>query len=150
MGHCIRAIIGDYKIISGIAEDWLTKEIELPQGFGMILCTIGLLEDIEELMEASGEAVDDPGFTELEYFDASVKELMEEYSVRAKLAYIETDYFGGYGTQAGVLFENGRMSSPPKSGEGVINALLRELGVWKRPDTDEFEMLGLGKYRRME
>lgn len=147
MGHCIRAIIGEHKITARIAEDWIkAREIELPQGFGMILCTIGLLEDIEEVMELS----DDTDFPELEYFDASVNWLLEEYSFRAKLAYIETDYFGGYDTQAGVLLDNGRMNSTPQRGEGVINALLKELGVWKRPDTDEFDMLELGKYRRME
>ncbi|MDE6733543.1 MAG: hypothetical protein K2J77_11795 [Oscillospiraceae bacterium] len=146
MGHCIRAIIGEHKITARIAEDWLTKEIELPQGFGMILCTIRLLEDIEEVMEPS----DAPELSELDYFDASVNELLENYSFRAKLAYIETDYFGGYGTQAGVLYENGKIAGDPKCGDGTINALLKELGVWRTPDTDEFDMLGLGKYRRME
>lgn len=112
----------------------------------MILCTIRLPEDIEEIMQPS----DAPELSELEYFDASVYELLENYSFRAKLAYIETDYFGGYGTQAGVLYENGKIAIAPKSGDGTINALLKELGVWRTPDTDEFDMLWLGKHQRME
>lgn len=151
MGHCIRAIIGTHEAVCKIADDWIcAKEIKLPQGYGMIFCTIELLEDIEELMESSGEAVDDPGFPELDYFDASVKELMEQYSIRTKLAYVETDYFGGTGTQAGVIYENGKPASASQSGEGTINALLKELGVWCRPGKDEFDMLGLGDYRHME
>ena len=149
MGHCIRAIIGSHKDIQKIADDWIEKEIKLPQEFGMIFCTIKLLEDIKELMESSGEAVDEPNIHELEYFDAAVKELMETYSFRTKLAYIETDYFGGTGTQAGILYENGKPAAP-KSGEGTINDLLKELGVWRKPGKDEFDMLELGKYRHME
>lgn len=151
MGHCIRAIIGTHEAVQKIAGDWVyAKEIELPQGLGMIFCTIKLLENIEELMESSGEAADEPNIPELEFFDASVKELMETYSFRTKLAYVETDYFGGTGTQAGLLYENGKPAAAPQSGEGTINALLRELGVWRKPDKDEFEMLELGKYRHME
>lgn len=74
---------------------------------------------------------------------------MERYSFRTRLAYIETDYFGGAGTQSGVLYENGKISVGPRSGEGTINFLLKELGVWHYPDRDEFDMLGLGKYRHM-
>lgn len=151
MGHCIRAIIGTHEAVHKIADDWVcAKEIKLPQGFGMVFCTIELLEDIEELMKSSGEAVDDPLFPELDYFDASVQELMGSYSFRTKLAYIETDYFGGAGTQAGLLYENGKPATAPQSGEGSINVLLKELGVWCKPDKDEFDMLGLGKYRHME
>lgn len=150
MGHCIHAIIGNHESIHKIADDWFqANEIQLPQGFGMILCTNRLLDDIAELMETENES-GEPCFPELDYFDISVKELMEQYSFRTKLAYIETDYFGGNGTQSGVLYENGKVAIAPKSGEGTINALLKELGVWRTPDKDEFDMLELQKYRRME
>lgn len=151
MGHCIRAVIGTYEAVRKIADDWVrTKEIELPQGFGMVFCTTALLEDIEELMEFSDEVIERSPFPELEYFNSAAKFLMEEYSFHTKLAYIETDYFGGVGTQAGLLYKNGQPAAEPKNGEGTINALLKELGVWRKPDMDEFDMLGLGKYRNME
>lgn len=150
MGHCIRAIIGSHEVIQRPADDWVcAKEIELPQGFGMIFCTIELLEDIEELLGCSGKAVDAHDFPELDYLDASVKYLMESYSQGTKLAYVETDYFGGAGTQAGILYKDGKPAAP-QSGEGAINALLKELGVWCFPSKDEFDMLELGKYRHME
>lgn len=151
MGHCIRAVIGTHEAVRKIADDWVrAKETELPQEFGMVFCTTALLEDIEELMESSGEVIDCSPFPELVYFNSAAKFLMEEYSFHTKLAYIETDYFGGAGTQAGLLYENGQPAADPKSGDGAINALLRELGVWRKPDMDEFDMLGLSKYRNIE
>ena len=147
MGHCIHAIIGARESIHKLADDWVhADEIELPQGFGMVFCTINLLDDVEELMENS----DEPCFEELEYFDGAVKELMERYSFQTKLVYIETDYCGGFGTQSGVLYENGKIAIASKSGEGTINALLKELGVRRTPDKDEFDMLELWKYRHMD
>ena len=146
MGHCIRAVIGARESVRRLAEDWLKAQaVELPQGFGMIFMTDDLLEDVGELLEVSDELP----FSELENFTEEVKTLIERYSFRTKLAYIETEYFGGVGTQAGVLYENGRIAVEPSRGEGVINILLRELGVWHYPDKDEFDMLELGKYRHM-
>lgn len=147
MGHCISAIIGRREDVRKIAEQMIHADlIELPQGFGMILMTDRLLCDVEELAEVSDKAV----FPELERFTEAVGELMERYSFHTKLAYIETDYFGGAGTQGGVLYENGRVGAAPRvDGSGVINALLSELGVWRGSGKDEFDSLGLGKYRRM-
>lgn len=145
MGHCIRAIIGSHESVRKLANDWVhAKEIRLTQGFGMIFCTIELLDDID-----SG-AIDEPDFPELDYFDTAVRDLMERYSFHTKLVYVETDYFGGIGTQAGVLYENGKIVIAPQSGEGTINTLLNKLGVLRLPDKDEFDTLGLGRYRHME
>ena len=79
----------------------------------------------------------------------AAEQILQQYSFRTKLAYVETDYFGGVGTQAGVLYENGRISIEPRSGDGTINLLLKELGVWCRPGKDAFDSLNLGRYRRM-
>lgn len=146
MGHSIRAVIGKRADVQKISEDRLCKVIELPQDFCMVPLTIKLLEDMEELPELSCE---DP-CSELDGFDRTVKEILEQYSFRTKLAYIETDYFGGVGTQGGVLYENGCEACPPRVGEGTINALLKELGARHRPGTDEFDSLELGKYRHID
>lgn len=146
MGHQIKAIIGKMPDIQKFAEDWLCKPIELPQDFGMVPMTIKLLENVEELMEPA-EIEDCPG---LDGLDGSVVWLLENYSFRTKLAYIETDYFGGAGTQGGVLYENNTEKIPPKTGEGAINALLKKLGAWRKPDVDEFDCLELGKYRHFD
>lgn len=53
-------------------------------------------------------------------------------------------------TQGGVLYKNGQICIAPRSGEGTINILLRELGVRCEPNKDEFDSLNLGIYRRMD
>ena len=75
---------------------------------------------------------------------------MQEYSLHTRLAYIETDYFGGVGTQGGVLWENGQIIIQPRSGEGTINLLLKELGFMCIGDLDAFDSLSLGNYRHMQ
>lgn len=146
MGHSIKAAIGKRADVQKISEDWICKVTELPQDFGMVPLTIRLLEDMEELLGSSCEN----SRSVLDGFDRTVAEILEQYSFRTKLAYIETDYFGGTGTQGGVLYENGREVCPPRVGEGTINALLKELGAWRKPDMDEFECLELGKYRHID
>ena len=141
MGHCVRAIIGAHKDIQRIENDWFAKGMKLPQGYGMIFLTDALLDDIGELFESANEPSDPETVTSF---------LLQEYSFHTKLAYIETDYFGGIGTQSGILYENGNISIPLCSGERAINILLRELGVWREVNKDEFDSLNLGIYRRMD
>ncbi len=141
MGHCVRAIIGVHKDIQRIENDWFAKGIKLPQGYGMIFLTDALLDDIGELFESANEPSDPETVTSY---------LLQEYSIHTKLAYIEADYFGGIGTQSGILYENGNISIPSCSGKGAINILLRELGVWCEVNKDEFDSLNLGIYRRMD
>ena len=141
MGHCVRAMIGAHKDIQRIENDWFAKEIKLPQGYGMIFLTDVLLDDIGELFESANESSDPETVTSY---------LLQNYSFHTKLAYIEADYFGGIGTQSGILYEKGNISIPPCSGKGAINILLRELGVWREVNKDEFDSLNLGIYRRMD
>lgn len=147
MGHCIQAIIGKHAAIQNIADNWqYAQEIELPQGYGMVFWTNALLEDITELFDVPDEEFFYPI---LDYFTVAADQFLRQYSAHTKLAYVETDYCGGVGTQAGVLYENGCICMEPRSGEGTINLLLKELGVWCVPDKDAFDSLNLGRYRHM-
>ncbi|MDE7478707.1 MAG: hypothetical protein K2M91_12305 [Lachnospiraceae bacterium] len=146
MGHCIQAIIGVHETIQKLAENWLRKEIELPQGYGMVFMTNAFVDELTELFDIPDEVCYPE---QLDFFTAAIEQILQENSFRTKLAYIETDYFGGVGTQAGVLYENGRVSIEPCSGDGTINLLLKELGVWCVPGKDDFDSLNLGRYRRM-
>ncbi len=141
MGHYIRAIIGKHEIIQRLGNDWYAKEINLPQGYGMIFLTDTLLDDIAELFESANESSAP---------DTVTNYLLQEYSFHTKLAYIEMDYFDGIGNQSGILYENGKISLVPRSGKRAINVLLKELGVWCETNKDEFDSLNLGIYRRMD
>lgn len=59
-------------------------------------------------------------------------------------AVIETNYFGGMGTQHALVFQGIQsVPDPTKS----VNSALRLLGVKADPNRDEFDTVGLGKHR---
>jgi hypothetical protein len=63
-------------------------------------------------------------------------------------AVIETDYFGGRGTQSAAVYRGEAEVTPGESaGGGPINRALRLLGVVAVPPKDEFDTVGLGSYR---
>ena len=74
------------------------------------------------------------------------------------LAFVETDYFGGTGSQSAILWDNGQIRLGPalmNSNEArnrpqslwPINATLRALGVSATDSNDEFEVSGLANHR---
>jgi hypothetical protein len=60
-----------------------------------------------------------------------------------KYGIIQTDYFGGSGTQRAALYENGERTLS----NADINAVLKELGVEKHSGLDEFDTINLSNYR---
>jgi hypothetical protein len=86
-------------------------------------------------------------------------------SITLTLAYVETDYFGGIGSQSGIAWaegrvmfgpirtttswEEGRHVAPPLL-EEAINQTVRRIGVERGSVRDEFDALGLGRHRSNE
>lgn len=67
-----------------------------------------------------------------------------EISILQPIAYIETSYFGGDGSQAAMVWSGGcPVYGPIRATQGVINEALRRIGVQTRPGADEFDALGL-------
>ncbi len=64
-----------------------------------------------------------------------------------KVAYVEAEFFGGDGTQACVTWDSARQVSQPLVDDRAINIALRFLGVMVGDHHDEFDALGLGRYR---
>lgn len=149
MGHMIQAIIGKKDIIEKIAGDWVKAQTrELPQGYSLLFLTDALYDDIEELLEDENmEKIED--FEDMVCYTTPVVHLLKHYSFHSQLVYIETDYAGGYGTQAGVLFVNGKTVTRPVCSNGIINQLLKDIGVYRERGKDEFDSLHLGIYRCM-
>lgn len=71
---------------------------------------------------------------------------IREYGKDKTIAKITTDYFCGLGKQTAKLFINNKIvydgyeSSP-------INDVLKKMGVARKAGMDEFDTIGLGKYR---
>lgn len=146
MGHKINAFIGKDHAIQKLSDSWIkARAVPLKQGCSMVYLTDGLFDDITELYGTDDEL----NGAQFESFTTAVFELMQEYSNCCMLAYIETDYFGGTGTQSGILFKNGRVIIEPTQKENIINIILHELGVYREDGKDEFDSIELGKYRKM-
>jgi len=93
----------------------------------------------------------------------SIREIIQGLSYNGKCAYIETAYFGGIGTQLSETWENGKIIEGPlisydgiankkdfenvKIVDGSINQALKNLGILSQERKDEFDTVGLGKYR---
>ncbi len=81
-----------------------------------------------------------------------------EQSRRLPLAYIETEYWAGRGTQGAVVWRDGEVvlgpvvtgnevPDPPAPSDRAINQAARLLGVKSGQASDEFAALGLERYR---
>ena len=156
MAHSINAIIGREKDIKSFCTNWVhAKCKELAQGFWLIRVDSALIDDINELANAKCTYP----FDELYYLTNSLSELLKESSRNTKLAYLETDYFGGVGTQAAILYQNESIAAGPlttedkwdnnngffqiPSGDRAINVILEKMGVSCMHESDEFESIKL-------
>jgi hypothetical protein len=158
MGHVLHAIIGPKAAIMEFASRWLASRfVELEQGFALVPFTATLHDDILDLDLKKPDPF--PGFERL---SAAVESVLREISCIGPLGYIETDYFGGQGTQRAIAWkggkvllgpfqsetfwdETGKKTKPP--GERAVNRVLTALGIWTRGTADPFEMIGLDKFR---
>lgn len=143
MGHCIQVFIGKQELIEKLAVEQNQTFVSLKQGYAMMY----LLDQYDEILESVNVRYE---FEEtLDYFTSEIHDMMQQYSLYDMLAYIETDYSGGFGTQAGVLFSDGKMIIAPTKEKGIIDKILRQMGVCRETEKDEFDSLGLGNYRSM-
>ena len=148
--HAIAVILANKKITMEIADRFvLAKSLELSQNFGLVPLTDDLSDDLVELIDE----LDIP-YEEFEYLNQSVVELLEDVSSLGKVSYIETDYFGGDGGQSSIIWENGKVIYGPilssNNNTTPINDALKILGVRVVERNDEFDEVGLGKYRSTE
>ena len=83
-------------------------------------------------------------------------DILREESKNGQIGYIETEYFGGTGTQSSILFMNGETIGPFKADSSdsnkpyAINMVLSMLGVKKQEAHDEFDAVGFGQIRSNE
>ena len=158
MSHHLRGVLGPDDSINEFARDWLREPLPLGQNISLLALTDSLVESITEL---TGKGDNRP-YEQFEFLPSSVVDLLERYSSACWVAYFETEYFGGVGTQAvGVWRDRELILGPkissaswdPKNRNYVvdngwpINEALRFVGVWTDGSKDEFDTLGLGQYR---
>lgn len=81
--------------------------------------------------------------------NAALEAFLVEASRSGRVVYMEADFFGGIGIQQAAVWEEGRLVLGPEhsNGVGAINRALRRLGVPCPAGRDEFDELGLGRFR---
>ncbi len=95
-------------------------------------------------------------FAELIYLTADLTNRLMGASSLSPILYFETDYFGGMGDQAAVLFESGRVVLGPKRSTGggrpAVAPISEALGMMgmHTVGSDAFEAIGLAKHRHTE
>jgi len=141
MSYTLQAIIGDASVLRA-GRHSNAVVVDLPQCKGMIPLTNRLFDDNIPFLPLTGGG----GPTSLEPID----EFVLPFLGKGKLIYVEAEFFGGEGTQASVTYDENGRSTAPLVDPDAINSALRFLGVQVGDSHDEFDALGLGKFRKTE
>lgn len=152
MGHNITAVIGTADVISRVIDvAGCPSPTELR--FGLQIAPLGH-QQIDQLTQLQ------PGerFAEFRALSAGLQNALQGAAGESLLAYIETNYFGGAGSQAAAVLSGDRVlmraaipvTGNPARKDDPINAALRMLGVQITAGEDEFDALGLRRFRDLE
>jgi hypothetical protein len=145
VGHFVQGLIAKQTCFQACSEVAPRSRVaSLDQGFGLLLVT-----------DAPDSRCNDP-------IPPKIAAVAQELSLRAPVAYIETEYFGGAGGQRAALWRDGAIiqvceTSDERGTEAStplrdrpINTMLRAIGVEIGPHLDEFEAIGLDQFRSHE
>lgn len=147
MVHCIQALVAAPDVLVSFASaHGLPSPLPLEQGFMLL----PLRDDDVDAMIPAPQTGHVDGFVHL---SAQLADSLRGASAAGALVYLETDYFGGVGTQAAVAYRHGEVLVAPRASAeiGPINDALRAIGVRVlRPAIDEFDSIGLQHHRRFE
>lgn len=140
MGHMIQALVVPGHLSQAVRGR--LGAVTVPLELGLALAPI--TDDVfDRLMSESGAVVIDP----FERLTSGLVAFAMELSAGAGLAYVETEYFGGVGTQSAIAWRGRKTIVGPAAGESAINAALRGIGASRAEAMDEFDSVGLGRYR---
>lgn len=162
VGHQLEGFVASVPVLTGAAAPIPGARVRpLAAGLGLLPSSDAFFDHVTR-----GDASPVP--PEFEAFSLLSQPLIDwatRLSREGPVAYVETDFFGGVGTQAAVVWAGGRILLSPLDSShawedgrvvrhgtqgGAVNAALRALGVVASPPKDEFEAVGLGDYRGTE
>ncbi len=152
MSHAISAILlcGDFSL--EVAESYDLKPIAL-SGKASPTTKITLFPLTAQYVDHWAERLNNPeNVAEVPMLNAKVvHDIVIATSAQAHFAIMETDYFGGDGTQAAAVYRGRTEVMAPTSGKiGPINAALKHLGVVTTTNSDEFDTLELHRFRSFD
>jgi hypothetical protein len=146
MGHAISALVlaGPFKQQRAAGFD--LKPILSDQGITVFPLAANYCDYWDSQLDLSGALSDRPilDCTVVHYIACQIADA-------ATFAVIETDYFGGSGDQAAVVYRGTeQIMEPQVARRGPINNALKQLGVSPRPFRDAFATIGLGRFRNWD
>lgn len=146
MVHSIRAIVGPLEVITNVMHAaGSPRATDLPSGMAII--PLGEPQIAMLAGDDSRERI--AGFGDL---SSGLERRLAALAARGAFAYIETEYWGGTGGQGAAVFSPGiapvHFTEPTQA--NPINSALRSLGVRALPGVDEFDTLGLGRFRGLK
>lgn len=147
MGHYIQAIIGPEHVLNNLQRRFGTSRV-IALGQGLFL--LPMVEEIYDALPSAPYTVSAKVNLHFRFLDSKVIALLMDASKEDPVAYVETEYFGGEGDQGAVVAREGKVVFGPAAGNGSINAALRLIGAKKATEHDEFDEVGLGRFRRNE
>lgn len=141
MGHYLTALITPLPI-----DEAKAAEMELAVVFESGMAIVPLVpESLDEWSRMLEEKYVPDGRSII--IDCSVTHRLATLLGLRSYALVETEYFGGTGSQHASYFRDG----VKELDEVSINEVLRSMGVEKGADKfDEFDTIGLGKYRHTD
>ena len=141
MGYYLKAFIGKTVDLENIAKSFSSASVvKLDQGLSIVPMTEDLFDQMNN-MTASGN------INSFEFLTLNIETETLKCIGYNCCAYVEAEYFGGEGGQSGVIWKDGKRSVEFGYGQGIINKVLNFFGVVANKDLDEFDTLGLGRYR---
>ena len=141
--HCIEGFVLSGRCAQRVFGELPDAHIlPLLQGFAFVPFT-------DQLSDALG--LGEPEWSEFWKLHRLAVSFIEKVTSSVNVGYVETDYFGGVGSQSAVLWSSGRVAFGPESAEfGPISNMLRKLGVQVGSCHDEFEAVGFDRHRSNE
>lgn len=152
MGHSITAIIGTPTVVARvISAAGCPSATPLP--FGLEIAPLG-----HQQIDALTALQPVEHFEGFRYLSAGLRAGLGRAVGEGVIVYVETDYFGGTGSQAAAVLSADEVAfqgtqtigNTPTSRDDPINVALRAIGVVVDSQHDEFEALGLGRFRDLE
>ena len=142
MGHHISGVVIPGEIDTHLALQFDAKIVSLRKGFNAIALCGEYVDTWAERLDMRDDVAAMPLFN-----SRVVRHIATALAGDRPFAFVETDYFGGNGTQWGAAYRGDAELAPlAEGGAGPINAALKAIGV-RSFLTDCFTAVGLAEHR---
>ncbi len=144
MGYRLKAFIGTKESLVPIISKYAYAIlVDLNDEISMISVTDELFDEINQMVKSTKIAP-------FSFLSHNLESKVLKLIGNATLAYVESDFFGGHGGHAGLIWKNGIREFVRGIEHGTLNEILGKLGVIRSESQDEFKTVGLDRHRDTE